>query len=795
VNGILCVHHIQWELIVADTLDGGCFEQAPAIPLTARCVVCGLAGDAEPAVQVPRVLADELRAENAKTWVARGRVLVNGMIIDPLFHRFGTSAQAGFVLVDELDDAIYASFANAALKAPAAGGLPDTPLGQGVQIFARLPRSVPPPALRSAFIRAGHVAADDANPCDASLPTLASFPDPAQAGLNTSIDQFPLAGGPVTVHVINGQVVVCVDLTLPSLAPCPGDDAAGFKLKATLLADQDGLELQNLRARLPCAVIAGVIFSDVFFTYESNGHHWLAGGTVEAIPGIPLAGVVEFSHGQFVHAGASLDTGALVTPPIQVTRAGIDVYPGYTTGDVGLGLYPVIPGINRSLLDISGHYDLNWQAQPPYFRLTGSADSFGIPLANAALTVYPDHVDLVGHVQANFFDAFSATADLKGDLWHLSPLRFNIEANATLSVFDLVDFGGQLLVSDNGAAACIEIKRSFGLLHFHLHIGAAINWDPFEIDAMFTGCDVGRERDAGAPARDVRGVAAARRGVSVPVARGTNYEVLGIDGAGSPPAVELRGPRGEALRADTRGPSLNGRYAVLHDAATRSTFVIVAQPSAGTWRVAALPGSTAITAVHYAASLPPVSVKASVHGKGQRRTLSYRVAPIPGQVVRFLERGRGALRSLGTVRGGGSGTLRFSPALGPGGLREIVALVVQYGHPRTELVVARYVAPRPPRLARPAGVRAMRSSSTLRFSWRRVLGAGAYLITVSSSDHRRVTTVIAANRFTLLNVSATVSATFTVRAVSSHAHGPSSSISVRATTPKCKQPTRASCRR
>ena len=275
------------------------------------------------------------------------------------------------VVISEIEDSIYSGSADMFVKGQ--GGLPDTLLARAQTIYAKLPASVPlPPIVGAAADRAaaidrrwspsapgGSAAAAVARPADTdqnpnlcqnpqvrALPTLGDkghpFPDPASAGLGSAIDGFPLAGGPVAVHVVNGRVIVCVDLTLPKLLPCDPGDATGFVLNATLAADQSGLEVQSLHADLGCAIIAGVVFESVAFDYDAQGRHWEAQGTVEAIPGVTLHGDITFEQGDFKSATVSLGNEGYAVPPWQVTDAELEVDPTHTGGTVGISLWPEI---------------------------------------------------------------------------------------------------------------------------------------------------------------------------------------------------------------------------------------------------------------------------------------------------------------------------------------------------------------------------------------------------------------------------------------------------------------------
>src|SRR5262249_21962862 len=97
-------------------------------------------------------------------------------------------------------------------------------------------------------------------------------------------------------------------------------------------------------------------------------------------------------------------------------------------------------------------------------------------------------------------------------------------------------------------------------------------------------------------------------------------------------------------------------------------------------------------------------------------------------------------RLLGTATAA-SGRLRFTPALGPGGKRQVVAELTRNGAPVRKLVVATYVAAAPPKLTRPAGLRVSRKGAALVVRWRPVAGAAVYAVTFVAKGARTMSVV------------------------------------------------------
>jgi hypothetical protein len=211
---------------------------------------------------------------------------------------------------------------------------------------------------------------------------------------------------------------------------------------------------------------------------------------------------------------------------------------------------------------------------------------------------------------------------------------------------------------------------------------------------------------------------------------------LEVTGAGGAPRVQVVNPKGETLDASQFGedlvtsPSISG----LVDPANSRTLLFL-RGAPGRWTVKPVDGSPPVSGLRQATVLPDPKVSATVGGIGASRQLRYKVARIPGQTVRFVERSRMGMRVIKTVRGGGAGTARFVTSEGPGTARTIVAEVAQDGLPRESITVARFKAPAP-KPARPR-VKARRRGTAVTLSWGRDQFADRHELTVATGRGRR----------------------------------------------------------
>ena len=189
-----------------------------------------------------------------------------------------------------------------------------------------------------------------------------------------------------------------------------------------------------------------------------------------------------------------------------------------------------------------------------------------------------------------------------------------------------------------------------------------------------------------------------------------------------------------------------------------TTFVLVNKPSAGLWRLSD-DGTVAVTRIRVARGLPKPSVTASVTGHGRSRVLSWKLRPIHGQRVTFAEVGKDVRNAIASTTAK-NGSVRFKLADGPGGRRQIVALVEQNRTPRATLTVASFRAPGPKKPGRPRSLHVKRRRSRLIVSWRPNPPGFRHAVYLVLSNKRRIVQIVPARRhsFTLKGVSKRVGA-------------------------------------
>jgi len=289
----------------------------------------------------------------------------------------------------------------------------------------------------------------------------------------------------------------------------------------------------------------------------------------------------------------------------------------------------------------------------------------------------------------------------------------------------------------------------------------------------FSGCDVGEYKEqissplvdhiTAVPARARAAAAASQKTIELPP--GLPGATIVAKGDGAPPRITLVGPHGARVSTpDGLEPVQRKPFLLLKDPRAHLTQIAVGRPAGGRWKVVVEPGSAPVVSLKSAQGLERPRIRAHVTGSGQRRELAYRVAPVEGQTVEFLERGPSAGNRIGRARGV-HGRLRFHPAAGVAERREVVALVKQHGRLRDEIVVARYSAPRAPQPARPRHLRIRRRGNALRISWRAARPADTQEVRVQLGDGRRLRFRTRRPELTVHRVGRRVHGTVSVRGV------------------------------
>jgi hypothetical protein len=314
---------------------------------------------------------------------------------------------------------------------------------------------------------------------------------------------------------------------------------------------------------------------------------------------------------------------------------------------------------------------------------------------------------------------------------------------------------GEALVSSVGMSACGHASAGwFG----KIDLGFGYRWSNQDLQIMGASCDVGRYRAVSRAAR-----VGEPRTADIPA--GLRVATLAVQGADAPPVVKVTGPRGEtSVSPSEPGQTTDGKFLFFRNPDDNTTYVALAQPSGGTWKVEAEDGSAPITSMQQANGLPEPDVDGKVTGKGRSRTLSYSVKPIPGQTVRFVEQGKDATRVLGVARGR-RGKVRFTPATGSAGRRKITALIEQDGVVRDQVTAATYSAPKPVRPGKVTRLSVKRSGSNLRVSWKKSTGSVRYAVHVVGADGRATTVTAEGTSATVPDTGAKDAARVTVAGI------------------------------
>jgi hypothetical protein len=182
----------------------------------------------------------------------------------------------------------------------------------------------------------------------------------------------------------------------------------------------------------------------------------------------------------------------------------------------------------------------------------------------------------------------------------------------------------------------------------------------------------------------------------------------------------------------------NNAYLWVTDPGRHGTYVIVAHPRPGAWRLTPKPDSAAIATVGSALSAPPPHVTSRVRYRGGGYSLSWNARVAPADELRFVEDAGDTERVLLDVRKT-KGTARIRPAdTGRGEQRQISVQLLRRGLVQSILKGPRFHVRPPPKPLSARRVKVLRHGTNATVSWQRVPRAAAYDVWLITSDGRRL---------------------------------------------------------
>jgi hypothetical protein len=428
-------------------------------------------------------------------------------------------------------------------------------------------------------------------------------------------------------------------------------------------------------------------------------------------------------------------------------------------GEVELTAGPTIPFVDVAAIRLdAGLGFATYPDRPAVLRAYGQVYLVEIPLADALFQL---HTNGYVKMRAEFNVGLADVAHIEGFLnFEMLAPKFNAEAWIEACV-DLISLcaGARGLISSKGVAICLRLPP------FDWQPGFGYVWGG-DFDIYWSGCSVGPYKEQ-INASAAGTAMAAGTGQVLEVKSGLPGFAVTVTGEGAPPKVTLLGPNGEQYTTpDSDEAITEGEYWLIKDPRFNTTSIAVPDPAPGRWELVVDDDSVPVTSIQQADGLDEPEVSAKVRGSGHSRQLQYRVTPLEGQVVTFVEDGASAGDIIGVAKGA-QGQIRFRPADGTAEQRDIYAVVEQDGFVRDRIKVASYKAPGAFRPPKPQQLRVKRTASALRLSWRRSSGAREYEVRVHLSDGRHLHILTKKTRLSVPKVARALGGSVSVRGISS----------------------------
>jgi hypothetical protein len=543
----------------------------------------------------------------------------------------------------------------------------------------------------------------------------------------------PLTGISV-LFTQSAKAIVTPTLTLNQF-PFNYINSAGITVKSSFITDNDhGASFQSLELKVPDVNVVALELKNVDLKYSST-NTWSGSADV----------VLDFADKLTVGGGFGIKNGSLdflkadvnnINTPIgegvylQGIAFEVDLNPTTLKGSLILSAGPAVAG--KTAVSVNGAVTAVL-ADPWIVEVDGSAKVAGkYDIGSAFLRYTSTGLFEFGGTVGWDFDVLSMHGNVSG--WVAGLHNFDIEGGVSGCVDLFIGSAcadAKVLVSNLGLAGCVEV--------FGEGVGVGSHWgDDFD---AFTGCDLSPWRPTKPTTPRVVAAAAAPQQLTVPP--GERTVAWSIDGAGGqPPEVTVVGPGHETVSVSNEVPFVHNSKFYAAETRNGRTYVIVNHPKGGKWTIAA-DGAVPITRIRQATGLPKPRVTGKVGGKSRSRVLTWKLRKIPGQVVAFAEIGKDVRRVI-TSTSKARGSVKFTPADGPAGLRKIEAIVQEDGRPRATLQVASYRAPAAPKPGKPSAVKLVRKGTKLVVSWKPHPAGFRTAVSAMLSDGRKLVTVVSA---------------------------------------------------
>jgi len=586
----------------------------------------------------------------------------------------------------------------------------------------------------------------------------------------------------------------------PAFTAGPTKFAGGVSGAASIRVDDDGIHYDGLKIAVSDVWVGRLKVTSACFSYVPAGGQAVAPCDAPEVDGKPYvecatdvdtdrfdgSAVVELptasntklaafgglAGGQVSKLGGIADglgTTLPIVPGVFLNRIGVGLClsppPFKLRGDVGVTAL-------GGQLDVNGHvlYTDATETSPWSVEVGGNVTFNATQLGDASVgfNAWGD-VTFDVNTALNLKNVASITGNVNG--W-IEPRNstFNVAGTVQGCIQKLPCQTASGLVSNAGVAGCLDLgtytfdlpdevrEGPFGfgsiVIITHkktVHLQAGVGWKySTRVDLLGNSCDL-------SPYSATRSLFAARAagvGLSERIRPGARAVSLRIHGTKGPPKVVVRGPDGTTITSPTVGSAAQskGHYLLAENGTDGTTSVLLIKPAAGTWTVTAAPGATSTpTRMDRSNFQAPSVLFGQVRKVRGGREAAVEYAVPAGASVRLAERGKGIGRTIvRSVRGKrcrGAHALpdgrrmlcarvRFQPSRGPGGARQIQAMVSRDGIPLARKNLATFVAPRETLPSRPGALRARRVGKGVVVAFLKSRGASRYTATAVLEDGR-----------------------------------------------------------